>query len=215
MSTSSDASWREPKQERGRTRVAAIMEAGAEIFMERGYDAATMTEIATRSKTAIGSLYRFFPTKELLAEALLQRFASSVIEELNDLGEVAQDMATDRLATALVDFMMKLYRESSFAIRLTEAGSGDQEKRQKFRKMLLASMVAIVTKVAPRLKPPKAEVAARIILHILKGVAIAAETEPRTRALVLAELRTLVHEYLAGLKTADGDATPVRTGKAR
>src|SRR6201996_6306480 len=126
MSTSPEAVSRAPKRQRGRIRVAAIMEAGAEVFMERGYDAATMTEIAARSKTAIGSLYRFFPTKELLAEALLLRFANSVIEELNELREMAQEMALDQLAGALVDFMMKLYRESSFAIRLTDAG-GDKK----------------------------------------------------------------------------------------
>ena len=33
-----------------------------------------MTEIAARSNTAIGSLYRFFPTKEVLADALLDRY---------------------------------------------------------------------------------------------------------------------------------------------
>jgi AcrR family transcriptional regulator len=32
------------------------------------YDQAKMTEIATRSNTAIGSLYRFFPSKEALAQ---------------------------------------------------------------------------------------------------------------------------------------------------
>src|ERR1700761_7060777 len=123
MSTSPEAVSRAPKRQRGRIRVAAIMEAGAEVFMERGYDAATMTEIAARSKTAIGSLYRFFPTKESLAEALLQRFANSVIEELNELCDVTATTGTDQLASALVDFMMKLYRESGFAIRLNDAGS--------------------------------------------------------------------------------------------
>src|ERR1700744_4545879 len=144
MSTPPETIRLEPQRQRGRIRVAAIMEAGAEIFMERGYDAATMTEIAARSKTAIGSLYRFFPTKESLADALLQRFANSVIEELGELRDAAQDMSTDQLASALVDFMMKLYRESSFAIRLTEAGGGDKDKRQKFRKVLLTNMAAII-----------------------------------------------------------------------
>src|ERR1700760_1339342 len=202
MSTSPEAIRREPKRQRGRIRVAAIMEAGAEIFMERGYDAATMTEIAARSKTAIGSLYRFFPTKEALAEALLLRFANSVVEELNELRDVAQDMSGDQLASALVDFMMKLYRESSFAIRLSEAGGGDNGKRQKFREVLLSGMAAILVKVAPGLKPPKGKVSASILLHILKGVAIAAEAEPRMRGLVLAELRTLVQAYLVALKKA-------------
>src|SRR6266700_1792371 len=62
---------RAPKRQRGRLRVAAILQSAREVFMEKGYDAATMTEIAARSGTAIGSLYRFFPSKESLSDALL------------------------------------------------------------------------------------------------------------------------------------------------
>ena len=53
---------------RGRERVAALLAAAATVFAERGYEAATMTEVAARAGASIGSLYQFFPTKELLAE---------------------------------------------------------------------------------------------------------------------------------------------------
>ena len=66
---------KEPKRERGKQRVAALIDAGAELFAEKGYEATTMTEIATRAGAAIGSLYQFFPSKEALAEALFNRFA--------------------------------------------------------------------------------------------------------------------------------------------
>src|SRR5262245_55307318 len=61
---------REPKRQRGHERVATLLEAAARVFMARGYDAATMTEIAVEGNSSIGSLYQFFPTKLLLAEAL-------------------------------------------------------------------------------------------------------------------------------------------------
>jgi AcrR family transcriptional regulator len=66
---------KEPKRERGKQRVAALIDAGAELFAEKGYEATTMTEIASRAGAAIGSLYQFFPSKEALAEALFDRFA--------------------------------------------------------------------------------------------------------------------------------------------
>src|ERR1700761_4676248 len=69
---------RAPRRARGRARVAAILDAGAAVIAERGYAAATMTEIAARSATAIGSLYRFFPTKEALTDALLQRYVAEI-----------------------------------------------------------------------------------------------------------------------------------------
>ena len=64
---------RAPKRERGKQRVAALMDSGAAVIAERGYGAATMTEIAARAGASIGSLYQFFPSKEVLADALLRR----------------------------------------------------------------------------------------------------------------------------------------------
>ena len=49
------------------------MAAAAEVIAERGYEGATMAEIAARAGAQIGSLYRFFPNKEVLADALIQR----------------------------------------------------------------------------------------------------------------------------------------------
>jgi AcrR family transcriptional regulator len=43
------------------------------LFAEKGYDAVTMTEVAARAGAPIGSLYQFFPSKETLADALLDR----------------------------------------------------------------------------------------------------------------------------------------------
>ena len=62
---------RPPQRSNGKLRVAAILEAAAAVIAEKGYEAATMAEIAARSGTKIGSLYRFFPNKESLADTLI------------------------------------------------------------------------------------------------------------------------------------------------
>jgi hypothetical protein len=62
---------RTPQRRNGKLRVAAILKAGEAVIAEKGYEAATMAEIAARSNTKIGSLYRFFPNKEVLANALI------------------------------------------------------------------------------------------------------------------------------------------------
>ena len=49
---------------------ANLMTAAADVIRERGFDAATMAEIAERAGAKIGSLYRFFPNKDALADAL-------------------------------------------------------------------------------------------------------------------------------------------------
>jgi AcrR family transcriptional regulator len=61
---------RVPQQDRGERRVAEVLEAAARVIGERGYDAATMTEIAERAGASIGALYQYFPNKEAIARAL-------------------------------------------------------------------------------------------------------------------------------------------------
>src|ERR1700744_2850525 len=69
-----------PQRSHGKARVAAVLEAAAAVIAEEGYDAATMAQIAARARSPIGSLYRFFPNKEILAEALIRRYAVLVNE---------------------------------------------------------------------------------------------------------------------------------------
>ena len=57
-----------PKRKRGIERVEALLDAAAATFLEKGFDAATTSEIAERAGASIGSLYQFFPTKESVAD---------------------------------------------------------------------------------------------------------------------------------------------------
>ena len=50
-----------PARKRGRARVAALQKAGAEVFAETGYEAATMTGIAARAGASIGSAMLLTP----------------------------------------------------------------------------------------------------------------------------------------------------------
>ena len=68
---------RTPQRKRGHERVASLLAAAAECFVDKGYDAATMTEIAARAGASIGSLYQFFPTKESLALAMVVEHAQA------------------------------------------------------------------------------------------------------------------------------------------
>ena len=83
------AEAKEPKRERGKQRVASLLDAGAALFAEKGYEATTMTEIAARAGAAIGSLYQFFPSKEVLAQALFSRYTERAMALLDDLMERA------------------------------------------------------------------------------------------------------------------------------
>jgi AcrR family transcriptional regulator len=198
MSTTAIAGAREPKRQRGRIRVAAIMDAAIAVFKEKGYDAATMTEIAARSGTAIGSLYRFFPTKEALADALLRQYTQHALDGLADLRARAGGMTLDELAGALVDFRLSLAPQRSFAIVLLDARGGSDDLREKFRNAMLSGLAAILRK-AMSLTPAKAATMAIVLLHILKAVTAADEEKLAVRRALLAEIKELVRVYLASV----------------
>ncbi|WP_020204023.1 TetR/AcrR family transcriptional regulator, partial [Cupriavidus sp. WS] len=173
----------EPKRERGRIRVAAILAAGAELFLEKGYEAATMTEIAARSDTAIGSLYRFFPSKEALADTLLMRYARLAIDGLAEVERRAAALSTEALAAALVDSMLALKAERSFAIALLDAGAGSDDRRAQFRAAMRQGMLAILKNAAPNVPAARAEAMAAVLLLLLKGVLGARGADPDKPAL--------------------------------
>jgi AcrR family transcriptional regulator len=157
MPTTHSTGAHEPKRQRGHLRVAAIMEAGVAVFTEKGYDAVTMTEIAARSGTAIGSLYRFFPSKDVLADALLERYAQHVMDRFAELAKSAPSMTLDALADALVDFMVSLQSQRSFAAALLDARGVSDERRVKFRQSMREGLAGILRTLIPAINKAKAE----------------------------------------------------------
>ncbi|MDO8189360.1 helix-turn-helix domain-containing protein [Conexibacter sp. JD483] len=59
-----------PATARGADRRQAILDAALAVFLERGFDAATIEAVRDRSGASTGSIYHFFGSKERLAAAL-------------------------------------------------------------------------------------------------------------------------------------------------
>lgn len=55
-----------------------ILESAASIFSDRGYSGATMRDIAQAADMKAGSLYYYYPSKELLIEAVIDQGIHSV-----------------------------------------------------------------------------------------------------------------------------------------
>ncbi len=87
------------KQDRAIRTRQSILEAAAVVFDERGYDAATITEILSRAEVTKGALYFHFASKEDLALAVIDAQMvtdlpagdpgrSSKMQELVDMGMI-------------------------------------------------------------------------------------------------------------------------------
>jgi AcrR family transcriptional regulator len=73
----------------------------------KGYEAATMAEIAARSSTKIGSLYRFFPNKEV-RKMLIAHYHEGVHNAFDELDSRIQSLSISALADFLLDLMVDL-----------------------------------------------------------------------------------------------------------
>src|SRR4051812_11373276 len=80
---------RQPRRERGHARVEVLLAAAAQVFADKGYDAATTTEIAAAAQSSIGSLYQFFPTKPAIAQALIPQQSADLSARLTAMAEAS------------------------------------------------------------------------------------------------------------------------------
>jgi len=69
---------RRPRQQRGRDRVDAILDAAAAMIAVNGLTSVTMHRIAQVSGTTIGSMYHFFPDVSAVVEALGERIEQDI-----------------------------------------------------------------------------------------------------------------------------------------
>jgi AcrR family transcriptional regulator len=77
-------------QERSRRTVDALLEATARVLMKEGYDRASTNKIAAVAGVSIGSLYQYFPSKEALVAAVIDRHTQQVSQVIrNALVKVA------------------------------------------------------------------------------------------------------------------------------
>lgn len=76
---------KQPTQERARDTVEAILGAASQVLIQHGYEQATTARIATRAGVSVGSLYQYFPNKEALVAALIERHADDLVNSVRSI----------------------------------------------------------------------------------------------------------------------------------
>jgi AcrR family transcriptional regulator len=188
---------KEPKRERGKQRVAALIDAGAELFAEKGYEATTMTEIASRAGAAIGSLYQFFPSKEALAEALFNRFAERASSSFARVEELAPGRSARELADLFIDYKLGLGTDRDAAIALSGSVAGIVERRKPLGDALRGRIAEILRAANGVLGEDEAAAAAVIVNQVMKMIPALAATEDERAAALIGEARKLMALYIA------------------
>ena len=185
-----------PQRQRGRDRVAALMAAAATLFVEKGYDATTMTEIAARAGASIGSLYLFFPTKPVLAQSMLTELAEALSGRLDALQAGSAGWSAVALAEALFDQLADFLVQHPVYTVLIDL-PGDDGWRNTVRLRRRQQIAALFSQADPPLPPGQPERLAVIVPQLIRMTMLLGNEPEALRHGVLAELRAMLRHHLS------------------
>jgi AcrR family transcriptional regulator len=97
---------KEPRQARSRATVDSLLDATARVLTRDGYDRASTNRIAETAGISIGSLYQYFPSKEAIVAALVEREVEAqfaiVADKMAELLDAPVEVAVRGLIEAIV-----------------------------------------------------------------------------------------------------------------
>lgn len=86
-----------PRQRRKEARPAELAAAALELFIEKGFAATRLDDVAARAGVSKGTVYLYFDSKETLFKAALEAAMTPTVEAAEALVECSGMSATDRL----------------------------------------------------------------------------------------------------------------------
>ena len=197
-----------PRRARGHARVASLLEAASAEFADKGYDGTTMTAIAARAESSIGSLYQFFPTKEHVALALMEKYVDQLRGAFDKLRAVAPTLELEVIACRLIAMFVTFRKSHPDFVALVDANDGALPASLDIRLKLRADIASVLSVLAPRLPAWELDIRAAVIQHLMKAaVALSADASIEDRDRATEELQRLVQHYLSDLiatNAADG-----------
>jgi AcrR family transcriptional regulator len=98
--------------------VERILEAATRVLSERGYDGASTNRIAKAAGISNGSLYQYFPNKDAIVIAVLDRFADRLADRLGAEIEATMRLPWQEAGRALLDVQIRLFEENADLLRI-------------------------------------------------------------------------------------------------
>jgi TetR/AcrR family transcriptional regulator len=93
-----------------------IVDTAMRLFSAKGFHPVSMQEIATQAQFAIGTLYRFFPSKEALYQEIMEQSCGRIMEIINPILE--SDADEREKVAKMIRASIDIFRKNAPAIRL-------------------------------------------------------------------------------------------------
>jgi AcrR family transcriptional regulator len=188
-----------PQQERSTRRLAGFLDAAAELFVEVGYEAATMTAVAERSGSSIGALYNYFPDKQSIAFTLVNQYSEEVEAHWKPLMDQAEILTHAEFADLFIERITQFAQERPAYLSLLAAPirfRRDPAARKASRIVIANAFRA----KNPSLSKEQSLLAANVSLQIVRGMmTLYGEADSKGKFLVVAEFKKVLTLYLGSV----------------
>ncbi|TPK81002.1 TetR/AcrR family transcriptional regulator [Mesorhizobium sp. B2-4-13] len=101
---------KDASQERSRATVDALVEATARILIREGFDKASTNRIAEEAGVSVGSLYQYYPGKEALVAAVIDRHNREIMQVVRGAFAEVASLPVDRAVRRLVAVAIEAHR---------------------------------------------------------------------------------------------------------
>lgn len=198
---------KQPVQHRSKATVDVILLAAAHVFESHGYAAGTTNRIAARAGVSIGTLYQYFPSKEAIAVALLERHIADTDHRLH---EWVGHMVVERhgLCEALHDYVTGMLEMHAGQPRLQHILLEETPLPERVHQALLeaernaAKTVSGLLRLYPEVRRACLELAGYMIVQTVESLThrFAAHPDEQfiSRAGFVDEMVTMLAAYLTG-----------------
>ncbi|MGH8217143.1 MAG: TetR family transcriptional regulator [Steroidobacteraceae bacterium] len=195
MPSRSTAPRRIPQQKRGKRRVAGFLRAAASVITEKGYEQATMSAIAERANSCIGSLYQFFPNKPVLADALRARYIEEIEQSWIALAREARTLGAGALARRLVALQLELVTTRPALLALLDVRPTAHGRAR--RELIRTRIASVLIEHNRRLSRDAALRTASVVQQISRGLlGLYAQANVGEKPAIIKEFEAVLVGYL-------------------
>jgi AcrR family transcriptional regulator len=196
-----------PRQPRSRESLDRLIEAGEQLLEEHAFETASVTEIASRAGSSVGSFYRLVGTKDSLLRAIHDRFFSESEEQIES------ELSVERLADRDAAFILRTFvallvdvfaRREGLLRALIVRSSAEPEFRasvQALNTRLEEQLVLLLASHHARIGHPRPRDAMRfgvaVILGALNQNTFAHTAASRDTPALVRELTRVLSAYLS------------------
>lgn len=195
-------------------RIAAILRDIRPVFAQKGFEAASMQDLARAANMSAGNFYRYFASKEAIVEAMIAL----------DLAEMTRDFQMIRSAPAPMDLLrqvlaqrIQMHRDNCDGALWAEMNATAQRRPgvaaavARMEDTLIGFLVEVFCHEVgcpPPLAPPEYSQTAALVVLLAKAMTMVGGSEKTRSDHLNAQIMRIINNALADLRPPSDAATP-------